>query len=409
MKRVVGLVILFGVLNALCSAQGYLIARLRTTADPNTVASRYGLTYLDQTDGHPVFLFGAPSYAYAEAADNLMQADSDVVWAEEDADLGQPEVEGLLSQTLRSGFKKGSTLPAVGERDALYKENTNLLQQIGFSPSLALSPGRPVKVAILDTGLTPTATYMWQKVAASVNFVELGSPAYDIPMNVDSNNDGSIDEGTGHGSMVAGLIDQMAPLASLVIVRVADSDGEATVWSIVKGLSYAVDQGCEVANVSFGTFNELPALKYMVDWCDHRDLLVVAPIGNDNLNRMCYPAALSDIVSVAGLSPDNTKAPFSNYNDHCDFSAPATGIASAWWDGDWATWSGTSLASPLVAGVITDCLRRTKAPMEPEDIREKIHDAGLSMELFDKRYGDDLGKLLNHVVFDTRINGLSSP
>lgn len=384
---------------AFAGAQGLVISRLRAGTDPNAVALRANVDYIDRSYQSPFFLFRTRDGEDPHTAQQRLLLDAQVVWAEDDAQVGAPENEGL-----KVDKNKGSTLPAVGGRDTLYAKNTKMLKQVNFQPALAGSPGRAVRIAILDTGLSPKPTYLWERVVAKINYVEIGKGPFDLPRGHDTNGNGIEDEGAGHGSMVTALVDQMAPQAQLVIVRVADSDGYATAWTIIKGLTFAAKKGCEVANVSLGSLARVPALSEVMDWCENQGLLVVAPIGNDNLRAVRYPADISKVLCVAGISPDNTKAPFSNWDGETDFSAPATGLASAWWDGDWATWSGTSFAAPLVAGIVADSLRRTAARMRPFDIRQKIIGSGRGINYFNPDYDGELGTLVDHARLDRRLN-----
>lgn len=404
MKRVLGIVFLCLAIVGAAHAQGLIIARLRPGVDPQAIATRFSIDYLDRSYKSPFFLFGAHAGQDLHAIEDAMTADPDVVWAEDDGEFASPENEGI-----RTPPAKGSTLPAVGGRTTLYAENTRLLKQVNFQTSLANSAGREVRVAILDTGLSSKPTYLWDKVVAQVNYIEKGKRPYDMPRLTDSNGNGVPDEGTGHGSMVAALVDQMAPQTKLVIVRVADSDGNATAWTLIKGLAYATQTGCEVANASLGSLAKVPALTDVLDWCDKKGLLVVAPVGNDNLRLMRYPAELGKVISVAGVQPDNVKAVFSNYRNDVNFSAPATGLASAWWDGDWATWSGTSFGSPVVAGIIADCLRRTAARISPATLRDLLRGAGRGINWKNPDYVGELGTLVDHVRFNDRLNPTGLP
>jgi hypothetical protein len=366
------------------SADAYIISRLKSGVNPNAVASSYGIKLVDYISGGPFAYFKAPNSDAADLAEAKMATDTRVVWAEDDAGMGSPEPQ------------KGSTLPAVGDRLALYQANGQFLSQINWNTSLALKPGRRIIVAILDTGLSPNQPYLWAKVDDSINVVDRTQPAYDLPGNTDTNKDGVYDGMTGHGTMVAGVLDQISPQSRFVIARVADSDGVATAWSVIKGLSFAVKSGAEVANVSLGTLNDIPAMSDVLEWCASKNMLVVAAIGNNAQPLACNPARISDAVCVGGLLPNSTKAPFSNWNSACLVSAPATGIVSQDWTGKMANWSGTSFSTPMVSGAVAEALRlNTTVSVPTSRTRKLLKRLGSSLDTLNPTYAGKLGMLLD--------------
>lgn len=385
---------------ASASAQVNLVCRLARPASAAQLAQKYRLRLLDRIPGAPFVLYSARDEASAKVAQARMRLDSRVAWVEDDARFETPEGQAAM----RGGPHKGSTLPAVGGRSVLYEANRDLLGQINWQSDLAASTGRAVRVAVLDTGLSPEQHYLWNRVRYALNLVEPGQPPYDVERQQDTNGDGTADQATGHGTMVVGLIDQIAPQVDLSVIRVCDSDGVSTAWRLIKGLSMAVVTRCEVANVSLGSLNQIPALSDVAEWCDEHGLLVVAAIGNNDQDAACYPARFNSSIAVGGLLPDDTKAPFSNYNRRCFFSAPATGIISQWYDGQIGEWSGTSFATPLVAAGIADSLRRTSR-LAPSTIRTRIEGAGSSLDSINADYKGKLGVLLNLAKLDEALRG----
>ncbi len=386
MKNVIRLTLVFGVLAAgFASAQTSIICRVTPGTNPAQIATKYGLTLQDSTSGAPFALYAATD----ERTLGNLKHDPSIVWLEDDCDVVSPEDESKGKPT------KGGGLPAVGSRSTLQTINKNLLRQINWNKTLSLSSGRTVKLAILDTGLAPKQTTLWAKVDASMNAVEPDQPAYDIPQGTDSNGNGIVDEAVGHGTMIAGIVDQVAPQVHLVVARVADSDGSATGWRVIKGLAFAVTSGAEVANVSLGTLLEVPALSDVIDWCTENNLLVVAPIGNNGQSAACYPAKFGDVICVGGLDAVNRKAWFSNWHTSCAISAPAIGFASQFWDGSLAVWSGTSFASPVVAAAVADGLRHGN-PTNVSNLKDAVIANRTSILRLPPRYLGRLGGLIDY-------------
>lgn len=366
-----------------------LICQLAPGADPIAIAARYKISFIDRTEGAPFAYFRVISAAEADRIQIRMATDPQLVWAEDDENITTPETERV-----RNVLQKGSTLPAVGDRFALYVANQNVLTQINWHPSAAGRAFRTVKVAILDTGLSPNQPYLWAKVYAAANFAEKGQAAHDLPRNQDTNGNRIFDEATGHGTMVAGIIDQIAPQSRFVIARVANSDGQATAWTLIKGLAFACVNGAEVANVSLGTLLRVPALSDVMDWVDTKGMIVVAAIGNNGQKASCFPAKISKVVCTVGLNPNNTKATFSNWESGCDVSAPATGIISQNWDGALGIWSGTSFSTPMAAGAIADALKNS-TPMPVGLLRDLFKTSGRDLDRLNPKYKSNIGKLLD--------------
>ncbi|MGV3618256.1 MAG: S8 family peptidase [Fimbriimonas sp.] len=368
-----------------------LIVRLAPGASAPAIANRYNLKLLDRTAGNTFALFRAMSEWHADRTQILMATDARVVWAEDNAGLSAPE-NLRFSNTMP---KKGGSVPAVGDRFKLVQVNAGYLQQINWTSSIASAPGRTVRVAVLDTGLAQTQTALWSKVVASYNAVEPGLPAFDFPRQQDSNRNGIRDEAVGHGTVVAGLVDVVSPNSKLVIARVADSDGNATAWTIVKGLAFAVAQGSEVANVSLGSLAQIPALSDTMDWCEENGLVVVAAIGNDNVREAAYPGRISKTVCVAGLDATDHKASFSNWDGKADVAAPAVGLVSQYWDGELVSWSGTSFAAPLVTGALAEYARRASGRVLPETLRNALEESVDNIDSLNQPYRKELGGRLN--------------
>lgn len=378
------------------SAQDKLIVHLTDTANAYSVASANGVQVLDRTVGAPFAYFQtAPGSVKATVVAQL-EADPRVIWVEDDAEVESPENQ--------SGGK-GSTVSVVNDRTTLQNFNAGMLGKISFNTNRALSPGRPVRIALLDTGLARRSYALWRRVAASANFVENGASAYDQVKGTDSNGNNIPDEGLGHGTFIAGIVDQVAPQCPLVIARVADSDGVSTAWRLVKGIAFAVNSGCEVANISFGADDGIPALSDTIEWAQLKGMLVVAPAGNQNNRRSQYPGRISKVTCVTGVDPFDKKATFANYEGHVDTCAPATGIKSAWVDGTAVIWQGTSFASPMVAAGIADALRR-RGKAFPLDLESVAGKAGDGINAINPQYKDELGVRLNLAKLDLSISRL---
>ncbi len=154
----------------------------------------------------------------------------------------------------------------------------------------------------------------------------------------------------GHGTLVAGILAAVAPDAMIMPIRTFDDDGNADEFRIAKAIEYAIDNGANVINMSFGMLNNSQIVKHALDDAAKAGVVLVASAGNNNTEFLQFPAGYSSVVSVAAITLDDKKAGFSNFSKTVNVSSPGVNIISAYPNGLWAAASGTSFAAPIVAG-----------------------------------------------------------
>ena len=128
-------------------------------------------------------------------------------------------------------------------------------------------------------------------------------------------------------------------------------DGSVLIAYGYSGIIYAVDNGAKVINCSWGgsgsSSSGQAVIKYAVDnWA-----LVVGAAGNDNAEGVIFPAAYEGALSVGSTDQTDAKSSFSNFGKELDVMAPGSGILSTWQNDSYSNASGTSMASPVTAGV----------------------------------------------------------
>jgi serine protease len=210
------------------------------------------------------------------------------------------------------------------------------------------STGQGVIVAVVDSGVDGTHP----DLAASL------VPGFNARTDRGDGSSAATD-GNGHGTHVAGAIAAqvdngvgvagIAPRALIMPVKALDDSGSGWVSDVAEGITWAVAHGARVINLSLGSDNSSliePAIAYAVS----SDVTVVAAAGNDGARVNRYPAALPAVISVGALDSDETRASFSNYSPTVDLTAPGVDILSTV-PGGYASYDGTSMASPQVAGV----------------------------------------------------------
>src|SRR3989344_3717371 len=117
------------------------------------------------------------------------------------------------------------------------------------------------------------------------------------------------------------------------------------------GIVYAAVSGADVINMSWGGPSFSTTGQNVVDYANSQGCILIAAAGNDDVSSQFYPAAFNNVVSVAATSSNDAKASFSNYGGWIDVSAPGNNIYSTTVSNTYGNKSGTSMASPMVAGL----------------------------------------------------------
>ena len=219
---------------------------------------------------------------------------------------------------------------------------------------------------------------------------------------------GSGQDNEGHGTHVAGIIaahgnnaegiSGICWSANLVPVKFMNSDGQGSSSDAVAGIEYAVKQGIKIINGSFGSRGKSSALHDAVNYAQNHNTLLVVAAGNNGQNidkHPIYPASYSDsnILAVAASTSDDTLASFSNFgSEDVDVAAPGDSILSTYLGGGYKTLSGTSMASPLAAGIAA-MLKKQASNATPGDLRKAV-----------RKKVDKPPPLNNKVAYDGRVN-----
>lgn len=347
-----------------------VIVQLNTGQPVAAVAAAYGLSVLDQFGKRPIWRLRLVPGASLDATLAALRTDRRVRVAE--ANVASQTPEG-----------RQESLWAVGGDARTYV--------VQWAPSAlrlpeahAVSQGAGVRVAVLDTGIDRAHPALAGRLARTAAGALLGRDFVDE--DADPSEAGVPGEpGHGHGTHVAGLVSLVAPQAQLMPARVLDRAGRGNVWVLAEALAWAADpdgdpatdDGAHVINLSLGTTQPTTLLRTAVALadCDFDDddeefddpgydddkrrcankfgAVVMAAAGNDGrADRRQFPAAeeVPGSVAVTAHTEQRRLASFSNTGSWVEVAAPGERIISTFPGGGYATWSGTSMATPLAAG-----------------------------------------------------------
>ncbi|WP_082234524.1 S8 family peptidase [Halobacillus massiliensis] len=201
-------------------------------------------------------------------------------------------------------------------------------------------------IAVIDSGVDYNHPDLNDKTIRGYDFVD-----YDYyPMDLN-----------GHGTHVAGTaaaetnnaqgVAGMAPNTRVLAVRALGADGSGSLTAISDAIRYSADQGAEVINLSLGCDCDTQTLKNAVDYAWSKGSVVVAAAGNDGVSTTFEPASYANVIAVGAVDRYDRRASFSNYGTWVDVTAPGVDIASTVPNNGYAYMSGTSMASPHVAGL----------------------------------------------------------
>lgn len=190
--------------------------------------------------------------------------------------------------------------------------------------------------------------------------------------NPDPNNKG-LNSGVVHGTHVAGIVAAktnnekgvagICRKCRIMPIQVMNDEGVGKISSIYYGILYAINNGADVINLSFGSYDFSNLENEAVQKARAAEIVVVAAAGNDNKNlnkKPIYPACHEGVLGVAATNEYDEKIGFSNYGSDCvDLSAPGNNILSTFYtndltykfDDNYGYMSGTSMATPIVSGV----------------------------------------------------------
>ncbi len=359
--------------------EGQAIIEVSGGATIGEIEARYGTTTLGAIPGRGEYLVEGPAGLTTDDLTLGLFHSGLCDDSEPNYTLEPPESEQGSFAFYDGGFGHGDYVDQMA------------LARIRAPEAQQIATGAGILVAVIDTGADLDHPDLVDNLVPGIDFVDEDNDPSDLPNNIDDDQDGVVDEATGHGTHVAGIIAAVAPAASILPVRVLDSDGIGDAFDVARGIYFAIDAGADVINLSLGLDASVRAVRRAIDEAMNRGILVVTSAGNRGTQiGHHFPASLSEVMTIAATDAGDRKAYFSNFGSNVSVSAPGVGIMSTYWNGGYALWSGTSMAAPFVAGA--GALRLSLGPLPPGDLRSRIENAAFPLDNVMHAYRGQLGE-----------------
>ncbi len=315
---------------------------------------------------------------------------------------GGSQVNALLSEYrgtrnvlgAQRNLKRYALDSGTAPNDEFYPHQFSLIQQ-NISKVWNVTPGTSTTmVAVVDTGVDHSHPDLKGTVIDSPDMT-FTKKWYQIGKK----NPGSMDR-DGHGTHVAGIIGAIAnngigvagvaPGAKILGVKVL-GDG-ASMYTVMKGVAYAVNQGAKVVNLSLGGVmtDSVERAFFEEDLAKH-NVLIVAAAGNDGIANMGFPGSFRNVMAVGSVNQTNKLSNFSCYGFGMSVVAPGEGILSTFPGQTYAMIDGTSMAAPFVAGAAA--LVWSKHPeWTAQQVRQRLEQTAsdLGDPGFDPKYANGL-------------------
>lgn len=207
--------------------------------------------------------------------------------------------------------------------------------------------GAGVTVAVLDTGVDQNHPDLKDRVSAVKDFTNSRYGAADKH---------------GHGTHCCGTVFAGNPLIGVstpqraLAGKVLGDSGEGDDGGIAAGIRWALAEGAEIISMSLGSSGPSAAIEAACREAAEAGAWVIAAAGNEGAQGVGYPGGYKWCLSVAAIDRNYVVAPFSSRGKKLDTSGPGVDMVSCRPGGGYVPMSGTSMATPFVAGLMV-CVR----------------------------------------------------
>ena len=268
-----------------------------------------------------------------------------------------------------------------------------------------------IKVAVVDNAVEITHSDLTANIW--INTGEIASNGIDDDGNgyIDDRNGYDVADGDNnpnppsvsfdHGTHVAGTVGARSnngigvasigyTIKIMPVKATADASSPTSVTNGYDGVIYAANSGADVINMSWGGSSYSTTGQNIITYAHNQGCVLVAAAGNDDVNTPHYPSSYNYVISVASTTSTDAKSSFSNYGTDVDVSAPGSYIYSTLPGNTYGYMSGTSMASPLVAG-LCGLMLSLNPGLSPDDIETCLESSCVNIDAQNPSYINQLG------------------
>ena len=377
-----------GVATAANVVSSEILVKLRSGDAMAGLLSKYGLSLTGRFGARPIFRLSVNPLGDVRAVVAALRLEPEVLIAELNAINASPEA-------------RKNRVFAIGT-EVEYQQQW-APQALRLSAAHQLSNGVGIRVAVLDTGVDAGHPLLAGRLLPGRDFVDGDAN----PAEAGS----TADLGFGHGTHVAGIVATAAPGARIMPLRVLDPQGQGNAWVLAEAILFAVDpdgdpatdDGAHVISMSLGSPERtkildtiarlasctIPAMPDPLEPADDvsdpgyngdkqrcrisSGASILAAAGNNANTLKEYPAAEGayGLAAVGASNQDARLANFSSFGSWVGLVAPGDAITSSIPGGGYGTWSGTSMATPWVAGAAA-LLRSANPTLSGDDVVRRL-------------------------------------
>lgn len=298
--------------------------------------------------------------------------------------LSQPGIEYVVPNSKMFAFTAPVDTEALKDQWAIAKVQAEKAWQRAGNKG-----NRKVIVAVIDTG----ADYRHQALAANM------IPGFDFKDNDSDPNDETSSQNPGHGTHCSGIIGAtgmidggtigISPEVSIMPLRFLGADGSGDLNAAIKAIDYAIEKGVHVISASWGAAisrSQAQPLLEAIKRADDKGLIFVAAAANDGKNNdttEMFPAnnGYPNSITVAASGSSDAKPSWSNYGTATvHLASPGENIMSTLPQNKYGNLSGTSMATPLVSGLVA-FLKAQDMSLTGAQIRAILQETGAKVSI----------------------------
>jgi subtilisin family serine protease len=367
-----------------------VVVKLKPGVKIGAINEKYRTKTIERLLGSKgIYLLRTPRGKNPATLAERMQNDQRIIYAEPNFKTASPE--GDFRHRARPGGE-----PSAPSSDSGPYSDQYAIGALNLADAHNVTGGGGSVVAVIDTGVQLDHPELRDGLTeARYDFIADDRVPADGANGLDDDGDGEADELTGHGTHVAGIVKLAAPETRIMPLRALNSDGWGNIFVLAEAINYAARNSADVVNLSLSSSGQSELLEDLIgddddDDSDGQDMVFVAAAGNDNDSLPQYPAAEEGAIAVTSVDQEKKKSDFANYGPWVTIAAPGTDIYSLFPTGQYAMWSGTSMATPFVASQAA-LIRSLQPPASSRCVTTIIRTTAQSLTTSDPTYASQLG------------------